>query len=204
MAGSNSNYSILVDVQLQEESIKKQLRDIQNNKDTKLKIGVTADGAERTKKELDGVTQSTKNLDNSTKDLMFTYQQYRQVLDSVINITEKMYQSVKSLDDAQTELKKVSDLQGAALDSYTKKLSESGKAVARTGKPNRSEPVCCDGKAAQRTAPKPLKALRALSLQHEDEICLSVIINNELVRKQKDDKDDSMVEKPKESVANNV
>ena len=52
--------------------------------------------------------------------------------------------------------------------------------------------------------PKPLKASRALSLQHEDEICLSVIINNELVRKQKDDKDDSMVEKPKESVINNV
>ena len=204
MAGSNSNYSIMLDAILNEESIKKQLKQIQNSKDTKLKIGVTADGTERTKKELDGVTQSTKNLDNSTKDLMFTYQQYRQVLDSVINVTEKMYQSVKSLDDAQTELKKVSDLQGAALDSYTKKLSESGKTVARTGKPNRSEPVCCDGKAAQRTAPKPLKALRALSLQHEDEICLSVIINNELVRKQKDDKDDCMVEKPKESVANNV
>ena len=49
-----------------------------------------------------------------------------------------------------------------------------------------------------------MKALRALSLQHEDEICLSVIINDELVRKQKDDKDDSMVERPKESVANNV
>ena len=30
------------------------------------------------------------------------------------------------------------------------------------------------------------------------------IINNELVRKQKDDKDDSMVEKPKESIINNV
>ena len=30
------------------------------------------------------------------------------------------------------------------------------------------------------------------------------IINNELVRKQKDDKDDYMVERPKESVINNV
>ena len=49
-----------------------------------------------------------------------------------------------------------------------------------------------------------MKALRALSLQHEDEIYLSVIINNELVRKQKDDKDDSMVERPKESMTNNV
>lgn len=89
MAGSNSNYSIILDAILNEESIKKQLKDIQNSKDTKLKIGVTADGAERTKKELDGVTQSTRNLDNSTKDLMFTYQQYRQVLDSVINISSR-------------------------------------------------------------------------------------------------------------------
>lgn len=30
------------------------------------------------------------------------------------------------------------------------------------------------------------------------------ISNEQLVRKQKDDKDDSMVEKPKESVTNNV
>ena len=34
--------------------------------------------------------------------------------------------------------------------------------------------------------------------------CEMFIINNELVRKQKDDKDDSMVEKSKESVTNNV
>ena len=34
--------------------------------------------------------------------------------------------------------------------------------------------------------------------------CELFIINDELVRKQKDDKDDSMVEKPKESMINNV
>ena len=34
--------------------------------------------------------------------------------------------------------------------------------------------------------------------------CDMFIINNELVRKQKDNKDDSMVEKPKEFVINNV
>lgn len=34
--------------------------------------------------------------------------------------------------------------------------------------------------------------------------CELFIINNELVRKQKDDKDNSMVEKPKESMINNV
>ena len=59
-----------------------------------------------------------------------------------------MYEQVKNLDDAMTDFKKVSDLQGAALDKYVAKLSQSGREVARTGKPNRSEPVCCDGKAA--------------------------------------------------------
>ena len=34
--------------------------------------------------------------------------------------------------------------------------------------------------------------------------CDMFISNEQLVRKQKDDKDDSMVEKPKESVTNNV
>ena len=34
--------------------------------------------------------------------------------------------------------------------------------------------------------------------------CELFIINNELVRKQKDDKDDSMVEKPKELMINNI
>ena len=34
--------------------------------------------------------------------------------------------------------------------------------------------------------------------------CERFISNEQLVRKQKDDKDDSMVEKPKESVTNNV
>nr|DAO00660.1 MAG TPA: hypothetical protein [Caudoviricetes sp.] len=34
--------------------------------------------------------------------------------------------------------------------------------------------------------------------------CELFISNEQLVRKQKDDKDDSMVEKPKESMINNV
>ena len=198
MAGTNSNYSVIIDAELELKKAKQQLNEFK--KDNKLNLDLRVTGG----KSLREATSQTQDLDNSTKDLMFTYQQLRQVLDSVIDVTEKMYTSVKNLDDAQTEFKKVSDLNGQALDNYTTKLSDMGKSVARTGKPNRSEPVCCDGKAAQRTAPKPLKALRALSLQHEDEICLSVIINNELVRKQKDDKDDSMVEKPKESMINNV
>ena len=194
----SSNYSISVDVDLNLKDIDSQLKS--------KKYGITLDtsGVKSAKDTIDKTAQSTKNLGDTTENVAVTYQQFRQVLDLATSALSNMYEQVRNLDSATTELKKVSDLQGASLDKYVSKLSKMGQIVGRTGKPNRSEPVCCDGKAAQRTAPKPLKALRALSLQHEDEICLSVIINNELVRKQKDDKDDSMVEKPKESVANNV
>ena len=198
MAGSNSNYSISVDVDLNLKDIDSQLKS--------KKYGITLDtsGVKSAKDTIDKTAQSTKNLGDTTENVAVTYQQFRQVLDLATSALSNMYEQVRNLDSATTELKKVSDLQGASLDKYVSKLSKMGQIVGRTGKPNRSEPVCCDGKAAQRTAPKPLKASRALSLQHEDEICLSVIINNELVRKQKDDKDDSMVEKPKESMINNV
>ena len=59
-----------------------------------------------------------------------------------------MSESVVALNEAQTELKKVSDLTGDSLDAYTEKLSKMGLDVGRAGKPNRSEPVCRDGKAA--------------------------------------------------------
>ena len=194
----SSNYSISVDVDLNLKDIDSQLKS--------KKYGITLDtsGVKSAKDTIDKTAQSTKNLGDTTENVAVTYQQFRQVLDLATSALSNMYEQVRNLDSATTELKKVSDLQGASLDKYVSKLSKMGQIVGRTGKPNRSEPVCCDGKAAQRTAPKPLKASRALSLQHEDEICLSVIINNELVRKQKDDKDDSMVEKPKESVTNNV
>nr|DAM83517.1 MAG TPA: hypothetical protein [Caudoviricetes sp.] len=39
-------------------------------------------------------------------------------------------------------------MSGASLDSYVDKLTKAGQSVARTGKPNRSEPVCTDGKCA--------------------------------------------------------
>ena len=194
----SSNYSISVDVDLNLKDIDSQLKS--------KKYGITLDtsGVKSAKDTIDKTAQSTKNLGDTTENVAVTYQQFRQVLDLATSALSNMYEQVRNLDSATTELKKVSDLQGASLDKYVSKLSKMGQTVGRTGKPNRSEPVCCDGKAAQRTAPKPLKASRALSLQHEDEIYLSVIINNELVRKQKDDKDDSMVEKPKESVTNNV
>ena len=194
-----TNYSIIVDAELDLKKIKEQLKEVASNG-----VDLKVHGAAQGKKEIDDVTKSTRQLNEAGQDLELTFNVAHEVFSKFLSVVKDMAGQVYELDAAITEFKKVSDLTGSALDDYVDKLSQLGQEVGRTGKPNRSEPVCCDGKAAQRTAPKPLKASRALSLQHEDEICLSVIINNELVRKQKDDKDDSMVEKPKESVTNNV
>lgn len=138
----NSNYSIAVDVDLN-------LKDIENQLKSK-KYGITfdTDGLKNSRNDIDSTRSSIENLGRSVDDTILTYQQFRQVLDSVIDVTAKLYEQVKQLDSAQTEFKKVSELNGRALDEYTSKLAKIGQEVGRTGKPNRSEPVCCDGKAA--------------------------------------------------------
>lgn len=142
MAKTNTNYSIIADVELELKNAQKQLDGFR--KDNKLNLNLNVKGS----KSLSNADGKVKKLDDSTKDLVFTYQQFRQVLDSVVDVTGKMVEQVKTLDAAQTEFRKVSDLSGKALDAYQDKLSKAGKTVVRTGKPNRSEPVCCDGKAA--------------------------------------------------------
>lgn len=142
MAKTNSNYSIIADVELELKNAQKQLNEFR--KDNKLNLDLNVKGS----KSLSDADGKVKKLDDSTKDLVFTYQQFRQVLDSVVDVTGKMVEQVKTLDAAQTEFKKVSDLSGKALDAYQDKLSKAGKTVGRTGKPNRSEPVCTNGKCA--------------------------------------------------------
>lgn len=142
MAKTNTNYSIIADVELELKNAQKQLNEFR--KDNKLNLDLNVKGS----KSLSDADGKVKKLDDSTKDLVFTYQQFRQVLDSVVDVTGKMVEQVKTLDAAQTEFKKVSDLSGKALDAYQDKLSKAGKTVGRTGKPNRSEPVCTNGKCA--------------------------------------------------------
>ena len=142
MAGTNSNYSIILDAVLDLEKIQSKLNSKKYN--TEVEANMTGDAANR----LRDTNSATRSVEASTGDLTLTYQQFRQVLDSVIDVAGKMYEQVKTLDTAQTEFKKVSDLSGQALDDYTAKLAKMGQSVGRTGKPNRSEPVCTDGKCA--------------------------------------------------------
>ena len=138
-----TNYSIIVGAELDLKKIKEQLKEVSSNG-----IDLKVHGAAQGKKEIDDVTKSTRQLNEAGQDLELTFNVAHEVFSKFLSVVKDMAGQVYELDAALTEFKKVSDLSGSALDDYVDKLSQLGQAVGRTGKPNRSEPVCCDGKAA--------------------------------------------------------
>ena len=138
-----TNYSIIVDAELDLKKIKEQLKEVSSNG-----IDLKVHGAAQGKKEIDDVTKSTRQLNEAGQDLELTFNVAHEVFSKFLSVVKDMAGQVYELDAALTEFKKVSDLSGSALDDYVDKLSQLGQEVGRTGKPNRSEPVCCDGKAA--------------------------------------------------------
>ena len=138
-----SNYSIIVDAELDLKKIKEQLKEVASNG-----VDLKVHGAAQGKKEIDDVTKATRKLNETGQDLELTFNVAHEVFSKFLSVVKDMAGQVYELDAALTEYKKVSDLTGSALDDYVDKLSQLGQEVGRTGKPNRSEPVCCDGKAA--------------------------------------------------------
>lgn len=139
----SSNYSIIVDAELDLKKIEQQLKGIQD-KEIKIPVGGAKEGA----KDVDNLKDSMNGLNDASNDTMLTYQAANEIFQKTIDLFQTMVAQVYELDGAITDLKKVTDLQGEALNDYVDQLSKAGSDVARTGKPNRSEPVCRDGKAA--------------------------------------------------------
>ena len=137
------NYSVVVQAELDLKKIKEQLKEVASNG-----VDLKVHGAAQGKKEIDDVTKSTRQLNEAGQDLELTFNVAHEVFSKFLSVVKDMAGQVYELDAALTEFKKVSDLTGSALDDYVDKLSQLGQAVGRTGKPNRSEPVCCDGKVA--------------------------------------------------------
>ena len=138
----SSNYSILIDAQLNLDDIEKKL------KSKKYEIPLDTSSIKSGKKDIDDAVQSTKNLNDAGQDLELTFNVANEVFNKFTSVIKDMSGQVYELDDALTQFKKVSDLNGQALDEYADKLSKIGQTVGRTGKPNRSEPVCTNGKCA--------------------------------------------------------
>ena len=133
---SNNDYSILAKVVLDLNNIQSQL----NNAAKKVTFKVDGKGIRSVTAELDTMSTATQQASKHAEDLGLTYQQARLIMDKCVDTISSMVEQVYTFNSAMTEFKKVSDLRGSGLEGYVQSLSEMGKTVARTGKPNRSEP----------------------------------------------------------------
>lgn len=133
---SNNDYSILAKVVLDLNNIQSQL----NNAAKKVTFKVDGKGIRSVTAEMDTMSTATQQASKHAEDLGLTYQQARLIMDKCVDTISSMVEQVYTLNSAMTEFKKVSDLRGSGLEDYVQSLSEMGKTVARTGKPNRSEP----------------------------------------------------------------
>lgn len=133
---SNNDYSILAKVVLDLNNIQSQL----NNAAKKVTFKVDGKGIRSVTAELGDMSTATQQASKHAEDLGLTYQQARLIMDKCVDTISSMVEQVYTLNSAMTEFKKVSDLRGSGLEDYVQSLSEMGKTVARTGKPNRSEP----------------------------------------------------------------
>lgn len=133
---SNADYSILAKVVLNLGGIQQQL----NNASKGVKFNIDSGGVATATTQMNGLGDATDKAGAAAVSAYSNWYQYYMVLQQVINVVESLAEQTFTLDASMTEFKKVSDLTGSALDSYVEKLTEMGKAVARTGKPNRSEP----------------------------------------------------------------
>lgn len=162
---ANANYNLLVGIDILKGDAQKKIDQLSKNL-SPIKLKVDVEGADQAAKGIQNINESANSAAQSVDDLNLTFNVANQMFQQSIDIISGLVSQVKELDASLTEYKKVSDLSGSALDDYVDKLTTMGQSVARTGKPNRSEPGRWDGKPASRTAPKPLKASRALQLQY--------------------------------------
>ena len=133
-------WKINVGVKLDTSKIQSDLNKALQSKSTTVKV--------KTDGSMSKLAGEANRLNQTTQDVINTYQVFSQILNKSVEAIKSMASATIELDSAMTEFKKVSDLSGQSLDSYVNNLTKVGQSVARTGKPNRSEPVCCDGKAA--------------------------------------------------------
>lgn len=139
MASKSTDFSILARVVLDVSDIQKQLNNAAKN--------IKATNIEFTTKGLDDANSGMRDLDDNVKnttksvdDLNLTFNVANEMFQRAKDVVGDLVQEVYTLNDSLTEFKKVSDLRGSGLDNYLDQLTELGKQVGRTGKPNRSEP----------------------------------------------------------------
>lgn len=132
MANKNTSWNIGVGIEIKTSTseIQKKLNEAAKN----VNINIKAKGA---KEASDGISNLSKNMNeasSSAKNFELTYQAANMIMEKSIDIIKSMVSEVSTMNAAQVELAKVTDLSGESMDEYVSKLTDMGAEVAKTGK----------------------------------------------------------------------
>lgn len=132
MANKNTSWNIGVGVE-----IKTSTREIQqqlNNAAKNININIDAKGAKEASDGINNLSENMNEASSSAENFELTYQAANMIMEKSIEIISSMVSEVYTLNAAQVELSKVTDLSGESMDEYVSKLTDMGAEVAKTGK----------------------------------------------------------------------
>lgn len=132
MANKNTSWNIGVGIE-----IKTSTREIQqqlNNAAKNININIDAKGAKEASDGINNLSDNMNEASSSAENFELTYQAANMIMEKSIEIISSMVSEVYTLNAAQVELAKVTDLSGESMDEYVSKLTDMGAEVAKTGK----------------------------------------------------------------------
>ena len=132
MANKNTSWNIGVGVEIQTSTreIQQQLNEAARN----ITLNIEARGAEEASDGINNLSDGMNRASSSAENFELTYQAANMIMEKSIEIISSMVSEVYTLNAAQVELSKVTDLSGESMDEYVSKLTDMGAEVAKTGK----------------------------------------------------------------------
>ena len=132
MANKNTSWNIGVGVEIQTSTreIQQQLNEAARN----ITLNIEARGANEASDGINNLSDNMNEASSSAENFELTYQAANMIMEKSIEIISSMVSEVYTLNAAQVELSKVTDLSGESMDEYVSKLTDMGAEVAKTGK----------------------------------------------------------------------
>lgn len=132
MANKNTSWNIGVGIEIKTSTreIQQQLNDAAKN----ITLNIDAKGAKEASDGINNLSHNMNEASSSAENFELTYQAANMIMEKSIEIISSMVSEVYTLNAAQVELSKVTDLSGESMDEYVSKLTDMGAEVAKTGK----------------------------------------------------------------------
>ena len=132
MANKNTSWNIGVGIEIQTSTseIQKKLKEAAKN----INLNINAKGAKEASDGINNLSDNMNEASSSAENFELTYQAANMIMEKSIEIISSMVSEVYTLNAAQVELAKVTDLSGESMDEYVSKLTDMGAEVAKTGK----------------------------------------------------------------------